>query len=236
MSIAELGNYAEELVKNLKDAKARDHARNRIQKLGFSKDQTYALIPVQTSGRRVTGRESVKKLALYIKENEGNLEAEEINELARNLAKTGPTEIAQSSLLKLLRKELRQLNANYITLEAIYDSEISRASNKEQVRRQELREDEGYDCPEFFTLEKVQGRLQKCDTANPPTIQNLIDIMVMLCMRPADVRNLHIDQYNSNNAEWYDPKYSWYCTGYAKNKDDEPRPLVSMEKDPLRAR
>ena len=34
----------------------------------------------------------------------------------------------------------------------------------------------------------------------------------------------------------YDPKYSWYCTGYAKNKDDEPRPLVSMEKDPLRAR
>ncbi|CAH1769900.1 6442_t:CDS:2, partial [Entrophospora sp. SA101] len=50
MSIAELGNYAEELVKNLKDAKAR--------------------------------RESVKKLALYIKENEGNLEAEEINELA----------------------------------------------------------------------------------------------------------------------------------------------------------
>ncbi len=157
MSIAELGNYAEELVKNLKDAKARDHARNRIQKLGFSKDQTYALIPVQTSGRRVTGRESVKKLALYIKENEGNLEAEEINELARNLAKTGPTEIAQSSLLKLLRKELRQLNANYITLEAIYDPEISHASNKEQERRQELREGEGYDCPEFFTLEKVQG-------------------------------------------------------------------------------
>ncbi|CAJ0634292.1 7685_t:CDS:2 [Entrophospora sp. SA101] len=60
--------------------------------------------------------------------------------------------------------------------------------------------------------------------------------MVMLCMRPADVRNLHIDQYNSNNAEWYDPKYSWYCTGYAKNKNDEPRPLVSMEKDPLWAR
>ncbi|CAJ0912104.1 8403_t:CDS:1, partial [Entrophospora sp. SA101] len=48
--------------------------------------------------------------------------------------------IAQSSLLKLLRKELRQLNANYITLEAIYDPEISRASNKEQERRQELRE------------------------------------------------------------------------------------------------
>nr|CAG8610047.1 15866_t:CDS:1 [Entrophospora candida] len=235
MSIAELSNYSEGLVKILKDVKARDHARNRIQKLGFSKDQTYALIPIQTSGRRVTGRDPVKKLALYIKENEDNLEAKEINELARNLAETGPTDIAKSSLLKLLRKELRQLNANSITLEAIYAPDITIASNKEQRGRQERREDEGYDCPEFFTLEKVQGRLQKCDTANPPTIQNLIDIMVMLCMRPADVRNLHIDQYNSNNAEWYDPKYSWYCTGYAKNKNDEPRPFVSMEKDPLRA-
>ncbi|CAJ0637733.1 2275_t:CDS:2 [Entrophospora sp. SA101] len=56
--------------------------------------------------------------------------------------------------------------------------------------------------------------------------------MVMLCMRPADVRNLHIDQYNSNNAEWYDPKYSWYCTGYAKNKNDEPRPLRITYLDP----
>ena len=40
MSIAELSNCAEELVKNLKDAKAHDHARNWIQKLRFSKDQT----------------------------------------------------------------------------------------------------------------------------------------------------------------------------------------------------
>ena len=53
MNIAELGNYAEKICKDLKDYKARDHARNRIQKLGFSKDQTYALIPIQTSGRCV---------------------------------------------------------------------------------------------------------------------------------------------------------------------------------------
>ena len=180
MNIAELGNYAEELVNFLKDAKAHVHARNWIQKLGFSKDQTYALIPVQTSGRCILGRDPVKKLALYIKENEDNLETEEINELACNfnLAKTGPIDIAQSSLLKLLQKELCQFNANYITLEAIYVPDITCASNKEQGRRQELHEDEGFDCPEFFTLEKVQRRLQKCDTANSPAIQNLIDIII----------------------------------------------------------
>ena len=68
MSIAKLSSYAEELVKKLKDPKARDHARNRIQKLGFNKEQTYAFIPVQASGRRVIGRDSIKKLAQYIKE------------------------------------------------------------------------------------------------------------------------------------------------------------------------
>jgi len=51
MSIAELGNYAERICKEIKDYKARNHAQNRIQKLGFSKDQTYALIPIQTCYR-----------------------------------------------------------------------------------------------------------------------------------------------------------------------------------------
>ena len=39
MSVAKLSSYAEEIVKQLKDPKARDHARNRIQKLGFNKKQ-----------------------------------------------------------------------------------------------------------------------------------------------------------------------------------------------------
>ncbi|CAG8467938.1 8322_t:CDS:1, partial [Paraglomus occultum] len=45
----------------------------------------------------VTGRDPIEKLAQYIKENEDNLEPEEINTLAYNLAKTAPTVIAQSS-------------------------------------------------------------------------------------------------------------------------------------------
>ncbi|CAG8703279.1 12644_t:CDS:2 [Cetraspora pellucida] len=131
MSIAELSNYAEELVKHLKDAKAHDHAQNQIQKLEFN---------------------------------------------------------------------------------------------------------EKYDCPEFFYLENVQKRLKDCNITNSPTMQNLIDIMIMLSMRLADVANLRIDYYKPSNADWYDPKYSWYCTGYAKNKQDESRPLVSMKKDSLLAR
>ena len=58
----------------------------------------------------------------------------------------------------------------------------------------------------------------------------------MLSMRPADVANLRIDYYKPSNADWYDPKYSWYCTGYAKNAKDKPRPFVSMKKNPEQAR
>ncbi|CAH1769811.1 13922_t:CDS:2, partial [Entrophospora sp. SA101] len=178
MSIAELGNYAEKICKELKDYKARDHARNRIQKLGFSKDQTYALIPIQASGRRITGRDLIEKLAQYIKENEDNLEPEEINTLAYNLAKTAPTVIAQSSRLKLLRKKMRILNAKYLTIEAIYIPDITQKSNKEQAINQELREDEGYDCPEFFYLENVQKRLKdyKDGDVNVHPINNFLAV------------------------------------------------------------
>jgi len=40
----------------------------------------------------------------------------------------------------------------------------------------------------------------------------------------------------NNVSNWYNSEYSWYCTGYAKNKNNEPRPFLSMEKNPVRAR
>ncbi|CAH1766247.1 8194_t:CDS:2, partial [Entrophospora sp. SA101] len=159
MSIYKLNNYAEELDKDLKDSKAREHARNRFRNLGFSEEQVYALVPIQTSGKRVAGREPIKKTALYIMQN--NLKAEEINEIAYDLAKTTTSEVAQSSRLVLLRKELRKLGADYHTLEATKIPDITYKSNKRQRELQELREDEGFDCPDFFTLEKAQERLQK---------------------------------------------------------------------------
>ena len=69
-------------------------------------------------------------------------------------------------------------------------------------------------------------------------MQNLIDVMVMLCMRSADVKNLRINRYKPSRESWYNSDYSWYCIGYAKNKGEveEPRPFLSMEKNPIRAR
>ena len=154
MSVAKLSSYAEELVKKSKDPKARNYARNRTQKLGFNKKQTYALILAQASGRRVMGRDPVKKLSQFIKENHGN---------------------TKSLRLKLFRKELRKLGVDYLTIEATYVSNFTYASK-------ELCEDRGFDI------------------SNSPSMQNLIDIMITLCMRPADVKGLCINYYKQNST------------------------------------
>ncbi|CAG8672179.1 7998_t:CDS:1, partial [Paraglomus brasilianum] len=87
----------------------------------------------------------------------------EIYKLAYNLAESEPTKIAKPSRLKLLRKDQRKLRADYLTIEATYIPDITYASNKKQRELQELREDKGFYCPDFFALEKVREQLQKCD-------------------------------------------------------------------------
>ena len=67
-----------------------------------------------------------------LRKNEEDLDPEEIYKLAYNLAKSGPTEIAKSSRLKLLRKELRKLGADDLMIEATYVPDITYASNKKQ--------------------------------------------------------------------------------------------------------
>ncbi|RHZ50564.1 hypothetical protein Glove_495g13 [Diversispora epigaea] len=75
-------------------------------------------------------------------------------------------------------------------------------------------------------------------------MQDLADVIMMLSMKPAEVTTLRIIYYRpgeSNPPEWYKPGYSWYCTGYDKNKGEaknnpEPRQFLSMEKNLKRAK
>jgi hypothetical protein len=99
---------------------------------------------------------------------------------------------------------------------------------------------EGVDWPEHFFLEPVQERLEKRNFSLSPSKEDLVDVMIMLSMRPADIAGLSIDKYDASDENWYDPKYSWYCTGYSKVKEEtgvgELQPFLSMEKNPLRAK
>ena len=71
-------------------------------------------------------------------------------------------------------------------------------------------------------------------------MQDLADVIVMLSMRPAEVSSLQIINYKPDSEDlpaWYKAGYSWYCTGCRKQRDKlMPMRLLSMEKDPERAR
>ena len=76
-------------------------------------------------------------------------------------------------------------------------------SNKIQKERSKQCEDEGIHFPDHFSLESVKERLDSYDVSNIPDKQALADVMIMLCIRPAKIKNLRI----SNGS----------VTGYAKN-------------------
>ena len=114
------------------------------------------------------------------------------------------------------------------------------AFNKIQQERTEKRLADPGKTPDHFTFEKVLRRLQNIDTSKIPSMQDLVDVIVMLSMRPAEVSSLQIINYKPDSEDppaWYKAGYSWYCTGCRKQRDKPmPMRLLSMEKDPERAR
>ncbi|CAG8516946.1 6885_t:CDS:2, partial [Acaulospora colombiana] len=211
-----LSSYAEELAGKLSDGKtkeqarkARDQARRRFQQLGLSKEQADTLIPIRAPGRHVEERDPIKIIAQDIIKN--NLSPEEINGISYDLASFAPTTVAGSSRLNLLRKELRSLGADYLITEATKIPFITEEANQIQARKRILRGINGYDCPEFFYLEKVQKRLNECDINKPPSMQNLIDVMIMLC-HASSVEHYGVMNYRPNtpapkqeNKQWLLP-------------------------------
>ena len=63
--------------------------------------------------------------------------------------------------------------------------------------------------------------IQNMDVSKVLTKEDLMDVIVMLSMRPAEIRSLQINYYepdSSNIPSWYKNSYSWYCTGYLKSR------------------
>ncbi|CAG8753799.1 5275_t:CDS:1 [Gigaspora rosea] len=124
------------------------------------------------------------------------------------------------------------------------DPKLIQESNKIQKKQTMKRMANPDRIPTHFSLANVSKRIQNMDVSKIPTREDLMDIIVMLSMRPAEVRSLRINHYepdHSNIPAWYKDGYSWYCTGYLKSrgekkKNPEPRPFLSMEKNPERAR
>ncbi|PKC53053.1 hypothetical protein RhiirA1_404554 [Rhizophagus irregularis] len=233
MSLEELSQYAPEILELLTtgvpkvDKEKRRQARDRLQKgYKFSKEQAYALIPHERIGQsknqvipkeggseagkvnicqvsfdNTCSDETIKETAQRIVRD--NLSERDVKAISRTLVETAPDPVISLSCLSRLRRELRTLNAPEEIISATKILEITRASNKIQQKRTEQRKNEGVHFLDHFSLESVKERLDLYDVSNIPDKQALADVMIMLCIRPAEIKNLRI----SNGG----------VTGYAKN-------------------
>ncbi|RIB10038.1 hypothetical protein C2G38_2207229 [Gigaspora rosea] len=132
---------------------------------------------------------------------------------------------AGSSRLSRLRRELRNLGVSSEIIDATKFPEITREANEiQQNRRKFVEAFERIDYPDYFTLESVKKRLDKYDISTPPDLQALADVMIMLCIRSAELTTLRITDIG--------------VTGFAKNRGqlDIPRKFRSMEKNQERAK
>ncbi|GBC29602.1 hypothetical protein GLOIN_2v1778880 [Rhizophagus irregularis DAOM 181602=DAOM 197198] len=234
------------------DREKRRQAHDHLQKgYNFSKEQAFALIPSQRTSRtksQVTPKEgdteaevniccakSAYQVSDIIPEGEiiretaqrimrDSLSEKEVKLIAKALAETSPNPVACTSSLSRLQKELRKLNAPKVIIEATKIPGMTTLSNKIQKEKSLLCEDEGIHYLNHFSLELVKERLDSYDVSNTPDKQALADVMIMLCIRPAEIKDLRI----SNGG----------VTGYVKNQDqqDIPRVFRSLEKNEERAK
>ncbi|RHZ54556.1 hypothetical protein Glove_426g31 [Diversispora epigaea] len=134
---------------------------------------------------------------------------------------------AGSSRLSRLRRELKNLGALPAVVEATKFPDITEEANytcPNKIQMDNLKKAKTIDYPDEFTLESVKERLDAYDINTPPNYQALADVMLMLCICPAELITLHITDAG--------------VTGYAKNRGqpDIPQKFRSMEKDQKRAR
>ncbi|PKK59611.1 hypothetical protein RhiirC2_794591 [Rhizophagus irregularis] len=202
---------------------------------GFSKEQTCALVPLQPAGRKKGGTIPDTPDASDITQE---AEPEAVNtcqispkEIIRDLAKpkalSGTASNASAGLSRLtrLRRELKALRASKKIISSTFIPDTTRSANKIQKENRLLRENEGIYYPDHFSLESVKERLDMYDVSvQAPDLQALADVMIMLCIRPSEIKDLRI----SNGS----------ITGYSKNRDQQDIPQVfrSLEKNEKRAR
>ncbi|RIB01806.1 hypothetical protein C2G38_2150295 [Gigaspora rosea] len=242
MDMSELGQYTSEFLENLTDDRKRNQARRRLRDgFKFSSEQVSILIPNQRSGKTKVinlatsnsyqipyptlqnSEETIGEMAHRIMRD--NLSASVVKAEARALANSAPNANAGSSRLSRLRRELKNLGTSFQIIEATKFPDITKDANEIQRDRCKFVEAfERIDYPDHFTLESVKKRLDKYDISILPDLQALSDVMIMLCIRPAELTTLRITDSG--------------VTGYAKNRGqpDIPRKFRSMEKDQERAK
>ncbi|CAG8823996.1 38828_t:CDS:2, partial [Gigaspora margarita] len=120
------------------------------------------------------------------------LSIQDIRAEAYALALLAKNANAGSSYLSRLQRELKSLGALSAIVEAAKFPDIIEEANKIQRDNQKKAEANRIDYPNYFTLESVRERLNGYDVSTLLDLQVLADVIVMLCIRPAELTTLCI--------------------------------------------
>jgi len=196
-----------------------------IQKNVQPKSKTTHKVPCSTVNIVISNRatrETIGEMAHRLLRDK--LSIRDIRAEAYALALSAKNANAGSSRLSRLRRELRNLGALPTIVEATKFPDFTEEANKIQRDNQKKAEANPINYPDEFTLESVKERLDAYDLKTLPDYWALADVMVMLCIRPAELITLRITDAG--------------VIGYAKNRGqpDIPRKFRSMEKNQERAK
>ncbi|CAH1768122.1 2834_t:CDS:2 [Entrophospora sp. SA101] len=209
--------------KSLEEEIVREITKRILQnRYGFSGNQVEALFSIQKnvqpksiniviskrqsllSSKDQVPQETIGDMAQRILRDK--LSIRDIRAEAYALALSALNANAGSSRLSRLRRELKNLGASSEIIEATKFPEITGEANEiQQNRRKFVETFERIDYPDHFTLESVKERLDEYDVSTSPDFQALADVMIMLCIRPAELTSLRITDAG--------------VTGYAKNRN-----------------
>jgi integrase len=214
----------------LEEEIVREKAKRILQnRYGFSEGQVNALFTTQKNCSRDVNIVISNQLSKGMEEEtigemvhrllRDKLSIRDIRAEAYALALSAKNANTGSSHLSRLRRELKSLGASFQIIEATKFPDITEDANKIQRDNQKKAEANRIDYPDHFTLESVRERLDSYDVYTLPDLQALADVMIMLCIRPAELTTLRITDVG--------------VTGYAKNRgqSDIPRKFRSMEKN-----
>ncbi|CAG8700675.1 41882_t:CDS:2 [Gigaspora margarita] len=181
--MSDLSKYILEFLENLTDNKkwnqeiAKQILQNRYR---FSKNQVNTLFTIQTNVQCGSISGKTLNIAIFNKPQK-RIEEETIREIATKKS---------WSLFQII--------------EAIKFSDITEDANKIQRDNQKRAEANRIDYSNKFTLESVKERLDAYDLKTSPNYWTLANIIVMLCIHPAELTTLCITDVG--------------VTGYAKNQ------------------
>ncbi|KAF0510839.1 hypothetical protein F8M41_018389 [Gigaspora margarita] len=198
MSVTDLSRYTSEFLENLTDDRKRNQARRRFRegfkfideqnRYGFSEGQVDDLFSIEKNvqpKRKTTHKVPCSAVNIVIS---NQVLQETIGEMAHRLLrdKLSIWDIrAKAYALALSAK-----NANAV--EATKFPDITEEANKIQRDNQKKAEANHIDYPDHFMLESVRERLDDYDVSTLPDLRALADVMVMLCIRPAELTTLCI--------------------------------------------